>query len=252
MADIIQKYSEGKPVLVFCQTQKGTINCAKQLINDVTVNKMPIIGISSTQEKLKLETLSSRISNKTLSSMVKYGIGFHNAGLSLNDRQLVEEGFKTSLIRIVCTTSTLAQGVNLPARLVIIKSTNCYRGPKIGYTEYNKMEIDQMVGRAGRPQYDTKGVAIIMTEKEKVDKFNELSSTMIESHLKDNIVEHINAEISTGTIVDINSAVNWIKNTFMYVRMKNNPNKFGIKVFQIHHFKKFLDYGDGIYFTLRI
>ena len=231
VADIIQKYSEGKPVLVFCQTQKGTINCAKQLINDVTVNKIPIIGISSTQEKLKLETLSSRISNKTLSSMVKYGIGFHNAGLSLNDRQLVEEGFKTSLIRIVCTTSTLAQGVNLPARLVIIKSTNCYRGPKIGYTEYNKMEIDQMVGRAGRPQYDTKGVAIIMTEKEKVDKFNELSSTMIESHLKDNIVEHINAEISTGTIVDINSAVNWIKNTFMYVRMKNNPNKFGIKAY---------------------
>ena len=230
VGDLIQKYSEGKPVLVFCQTQKGTINCGKQLINDISSNKISILRINSSQEKLKLESLSVRISNKSLSAMVKLGIGFHNAGLSLSDRQLVEEGFKSQLIKVVCTTSTLAQGVNLPARLVIIKSTNCYRGPKLGYTEYNKMEIDQMVGRAGRPQYDTKGIAIIMTEKEKVNQFNELSSTMIESHLRENIVEHINAEIATGTIIDINSAVNWIKNTFMYVRMKNNPTIFGIKV----------------------
>jgi ATP-dependent DNA helicase HFM1/MER3 len=71
---------------------------------------------------------------------------------------------------VICTTSTLAQGVNLPARLVIIKSTFCYRGANVGYTEYNKIEIDQMVGRAGRPQYDTKGIAVIMTEKHNIEK----------------------------------------------------------------------------------
>ena len=53
---------------------------------------------------------------------------------------------------------------------MIIKSTFCYRGAKVGYTEYNKLEIEQMVGRAGRPQYDTKGIAVIMTEKHNVDK----------------------------------------------------------------------------------
>jgi ATP-dependent DNA helicase HFM1/MER3 len=52
----------------------------------------------------------------------------------------------------------------------VIKSTFCYRGTKTGYTEYNRLEIEQMVGRAGRPQYDTKGIAIIMTEKHNVDK----------------------------------------------------------------------------------
>lgn len=62
--------------------------------------------------------------------------------------------------------------MNLPARLVVIKSTFCYRGPKVGYTEYNKMEIDQMVGRAGRPQYDNKGIAVIMTDKMNVEKVN--------------------------------------------------------------------------------
>ncbi len=83
---------------------------------------------------------------------------------------IVEDNFKEGKIRTICTTSTLAQGVNLPARLVVIKSTYCYKGPKVGYVDYNKIEIDQMIGRAGRPQYDNKGVGVIMTEKENVEK----------------------------------------------------------------------------------
>jgi ATP-dependent DNA helicase HFM1/MER3 len=230
IANLIQNYSEGKSSLIFCQTQKGTINCAKQLVNDFNLGKLTSISSLITKEdKKKLENLSFKISNKNLSQCIKYGIAFHNGGLNSNDRNLIENNFKDNLIKIICTTSTLAQGVNLPARLVIIKSTNCYRGNKIGYSEYNKIEIDQMIGRAGRIQFEKKGIAIIMTEKEKVEKFSELSYSLIESHLKENIVEHINAEIASGIIVDVDSALNWVKNTFMYVRMKNNPAKFGIK-----------------------
>ncbi len=230
IANLIQNYSEGKSSLIFCQTQKGTINCAKQLVSDFNLGKLTSISSLMTKEdKRNLETLSYKISNKNLSQCIKYGIAFHNGGLNSNDRNLIENNFKDNLIKIICTTSTLAQGVNLPARLVIIKSTNCYRGNKIGYSEYNKIEIDQMIGRAGRIQFEKKGIAIIMTEKEKVEKFSELSFSLIESHLKENIVEHINAEIASGIIVDVDSALNWVKNTFMYVRMKNNPAKFGIK-----------------------
>ena len=231
IANLIQNYSEGKSSLIFCQTQKGTINCAKQLVNDFNLGKLTSISSLITKEdKKKLENLSFKISNKNLSQCIKYGIAFHNGGLNSNDRNLIENNFKDNLIKIICTTSTLAQGVNLPARLVIIKSTNCYRGNKIGYSEYNKIEIDQMIGRAGRIQFEKKGIAIIMTEKEKVEKFSELSYSLIESHLKENIVEHINAEISSGIIDDIESALNWVKNSFMYIRMKNNPVKFGIKI----------------------
>ena len=228
ISSIIEKYSEGKPTLIFCQTQKGTINSAKQLVNDYHEGKLLCMKLDIQTKKI-LNQISTSINNKQLSNFVKFGIAFHNAGLSLNDRQIIEENFKLNAIKIICTTSTLSQGVNLPARLVIIKSTNCYRGHNIGYCEYNKMEIDQMCGRAGRPQYDNKGIAIIMTESYKKDKFENLSNEKIESHLKLNIVEHINAEIATGIIKDIETGLIWIKNTFMYIRMIKEPSKFGIK-----------------------
>ena len=228
VSSIIEKYSEGKPTLIFCQTQKGSINSAKQLMQDYQEGKLMSMKLDPNTKRI-LDQISSSINNKQLSTLVKFGIAFHNAGLSLNDRQIIEDNFKINAIKIICTTSTLSQGVNLPARLVIIKSTNCYKGHNIGYSEYTKMEIDQMCGRAGRPQFDNKGIAVIMTESYKTEKFEGIGNEKIESHLKPNIVEHINAEIATGIINDMDTALIWIKNTFMYVRMTKEPTIFGIK-----------------------
>lgn len=229
LADLIIKYSDNRPSLIFCQTQKGTIVAAQQLLTDL--GKGNYMNHGSSEDLMQLMSISQRVKDKSLSDLVRHGIAFHNGSLCSEDRQLVEENYKKGLLKIICTTSTLAQGVNLPARLVIIKSTMCYRGPKVGYNEYTKMEIDQMIGRAGRPQFDTKGVAIIMTEKSNVDKYlNQTTEKQaIDSHLKENIIEHINAEISQGTITDVESALIWLKNTFMYIRMKYHPEKYNIK-----------------------
>jgi ATP-dependent DNA helicase HFM1/MER3 len=62
-------------------------------------------------------------------------------------------------------------GVNLPARLVVIKSTICYRGAERGYEEYSRAEIEQIVGRAGRVQYETQGIAVIMTTINNIQKY---------------------------------------------------------------------------------
>ncbi|KAI8809780.1 P-loop containing nucleoside triphosphate hydrolase protein [Cladochytrium replicatum] len=108
------------------------------------------------------------------------------AGMSINDRQAIEQAFINCTVSVICTTSTLAVGVNLPAHLVIIKGTLSFNNGKS--IEYSELDIAQMIGRAGRPQFDNSGVAIIMTENSCVEKYKRLvsGSQTIESSVQKN------------------------------------------------------------------
>jgi len=226
LVEIIRKFSSGKPTLVFCQTQKGTISACEQILIDLNVKEL----IKNEAHFQRLVESSHSISDKNLQRFVCHGIGFHNAGMTYEDRKLIEELFIEGYISVICTTSTLAMGVNLPARLVIIKSTLCYRGAGIGYTEYSPLEIEQMMGRAGRPQFDTHGVVVIMTDKKNVEKYRKqyIEKEDLESHFFDQIAEHINAEISLKSIRSVDASVSYLKSTFFFVRMKKNPFKYGL------------------------
>ena len=68
--------------------------------------------------------------------MVTSGVAYHNASLTIEDRNYIIEQFLKHNIKVICTTSTLSQGMNLPARLVIIKGTVTYRGSGKGYEQY--------------------------------------------------------------------------------------------------------------------
>lgn len=97
--------------------------------------------------------------------LISIGVAYHTAGMKLNDRKVVEDLFIKQYIRVLCATSTLAMGVNLPAHLVVIKSTQQYE-QGMGYKEMSLLNVCQMLGRAGRPQFDTSARAIIMTTPE--------------------------------------------------------------------------------------
>jgi ATP-dependent DNA helicase HFM1/MER3 len=86
--------------------------------------------------------------------------------MDYNDRISVERGFLDGGLTVICCTSTLAVGVNLPCHLVIIKNTVSWKDH--GTAEYSDLDIMQMLGRAGRPQFDDSGVAVIMTRSHKV------------------------------------------------------------------------------------
>lgn len=88
-------------------------------------------------------------------------MGFHNAGLSSEDRSLVEKTFNQGDLRVLVCTSTLAMGVNLPAYLVVVRGTTMITGGICG--QYSAARIHQMIGRAGRPGLEGSGKAIIMT-----------------------------------------------------------------------------------------
>ena len=81
--------------------------------------------------------------------------------------QHLESWVMTVGLQVLCTTSTLAVGVNLPARLVVLRGTRRWSseaGEASGYKEYDRSTCLQMIGRAGRPQFDTHGTAVIMTQ----------------------------------------------------------------------------------------
>ncbi|KAM9845417.1 putative ATP-dependent DNA helicase HFM1 [Aulostomus maculatus] len=220
MANIIQTYSDQKPALVFCSTRKGTQQSAAVLAKDSRF-------IMRTEHKQRLMKYAQSIVDSKLRDLVLLGVGYHHAGVDVSDRKLIEKAFMVGDLPVLFTTRTLAMGVNLPAHLVVIKSTMQYVAGSC--EEYSETDLLQMIGRAGRPQFDTSATAVIMTKMQTKDKYMTLMNGMeiIESSLHCHLVEHLNAEIVLRTISDVNMALDWIRSTFLYIRALKNPSYYG-------------------------
>ncbi|KEG07272.1 RNA helicase [Trypanosoma grayi] len=150
--------------------------------------------------------------------------------MSMNDRFLVERMFKEHYVSVICTTTTLALGVNLPAHLVIIKGTTFFKSGR--REDLPLSEVAQMSGRAGRPGLDTHGVALVLTTEDKAALYEPLrhgdSCTTVESRLHQKMVEHVNAEVALRTIHSFALGVEWIKTTFLWIRLRRCPRHYGI------------------------
>lgn len=96
-----------------------------------------------------------------------FGVGLHHAGLSDHDRNTVEELFVSQRIMVLVCTSTLAWGVNFPARLVVVKGTEFFDAKLCRYVDFPVTDVLQMMGRAGRPQFDSKGIACVFVHAPK-------------------------------------------------------------------------------------
>ena len=165
----------------------------------------------------------------TCPALLPAGVAFHHAGINQDDRQAVEQGFINGNINVICSTSTLTVGVNLPCYMVILQGTTTYgdAGPQ----EYSDLEIMQMLGRAGRPQYENSACAAILTREEKADRYRKIVSgqDLLESTLHRNLIEHLNAEIGLGTIFNLESAKRWLASTFLRVRLQKNPDHYQLQ-----------------------
>jgi helicase len=129
-----------------------------------------ILNLLKQSEREELEKISKKILEhnehtelvKTLAELVKKGVAFHHAGLNPNCRQTVETEFRNGRIKLLAATPTLAAGVNLPARRVVISSISRYNSRVGANRPISVLEYKQLCGRAGRPQYDDYGEAIIV------------------------------------------------------------------------------------------
>ncbi len=158
---VIDTLEEGGQCLVFESSRKNCVGFAKKL--DRHVDKL-----LSKQERNVLDKIVDAVietseteASKVLAQCIRNGVAFHHAGLNSAHRRLVEDGFRENMIKVICSTPTLAAGLNLPARRVVIRSYKRYDS-NFGMQPIPVLEYKQMAGRAGRPHLDPYGESVLI------------------------------------------------------------------------------------------
>ena len=211
--------------LVFVASRQDTVQAAEKARDELTERDIPV-GVRGDYDA---HQDADAFENDTLRKSVIDGVGFHHAGLSRADKNRVEEWFRDGRLDVLFSTSTLAWGVNLPARCVVIRDTRRH-DPLEGETEMSPLDVLQMLGRAGRPGYDDRGYAWVVCDGSSAKRYKDLltEGKRIESRLADgddpgadDLTAHLNAEIALGNVRDIDDAMGWLETTFYYVRAGN-------------------------------
>ena len=228
-ANIVRCLKMGKQVLVFVHKRNATYNTAKDLIKILQEHKKDK-DLFECMDRYRVNREVDACGNKFIKELFMHGYGIHHAGMQRRDRNLSEKLFEKGFIKVLCTTATLAWGVNLPAYCTIIKGTQIYDGNAGQFKDIGIFDVQQIFGRAGRPQYDVEGEGIICTTSNKVDDYVQMMSNEkdIESHLHLKLEDCLNAEIAIGTVTNISEAIQWLKFTYFWIRLKRNPRYYGV------------------------
>lgn len=150
--------AEGGQCLVFVSSRRNAEAFAKRAAAAIKSEDPALVAYSE-----KIQRGAETDMGKSLASCVARGAAFHHAGLGRPERSVVEEGFRKGLIKCISSTPTLAAGLNLPARRVIIRDYNRFTAGE-GMQPIPASEYHQMAGRAGRPRLDPYGEAVLIAK----------------------------------------------------------------------------------------
>lgn len=236
----IRSHSPAKPVLIFVSSRRQTRLTALELIAFLATEEDPKQWLN--MDEREMENIIGTIRDSNLKLTLAFGIGMHHAGLHERDRKTVEELFVNCKIQVLIATSTLAWGVNFPAHLVIIKGTEYYDGKTRRYVDFPITDVLQMMGRAGRPQFDDQGKAVILVHDIKKDFYKKFlyEPFPVESSLLGVLSDHLNAEIAGGTITSKQDAMDYITWTYFFRRLIMNPSYYNLSDVSHDSVNKFL------------
>lgn len=237
----IRLYSPEKPALIFVSSRRQTRLTAQDLITYLSGKENPRQWLHMNEQEI--QHIIQHIKDPNLKLFLLFGIGTHHAGLEENDRKIIEKLFTQQKIQVLIATATLAWGVNFPAHLVVVKGTEYFDGKKRGYTDMPVTDVLQMVGRAGRPQYDDHGVAVVLVHDIKKNFYKRFlyEPFPIESNLLSVFSEHINAEISAGTCSTKLKIFEYLTWTFFYQRLAQSPSFYNLKSLEFDAVKDYLN-----------
>ena len=213
--------------LIFVSTRRSAQSLARKLSERI-VKKWTREKNEKINEFSDLRTEVASLGDESsisdsLESSIQGGVVFHHAGLNSKQRKFIEESFRKKKILCIVATPTLASGINLPARRVIIRDLKRFEN---GMSRWlSVMEVQQMLGRAGRPRFDNIGEAWLHCKGERsFEKADEISERFIHGNPEDVISKlssenalriHILAMISTGGVNNRFSISKFFKNTFL-------------------------------------
>ncbi len=167
LADVVcDTLEEDGQVLIFVSSRRSTVSVAKKLARFLR----PFLRENALPQLTKIAKKMSAgpsvpEASRTLARVVANGAAFHHAGLDNSERALVEDAFKANMLKVIVATPTLAAGVNLPARRVVIRDYRRFE-QNLGSYPIPVLEYKQMAGRAGRPKYDTYGEAVLIARSD--------------------------------------------------------------------------------------
>ncbi len=247
---VLDTIKENGQVLVFVNTRRSTQATAARIAQAVyprlsQAEKKALAPIARKIEGSRTE--ATKICQK-LAAAVKHGVAFHHAGLRREQRKLVEDAYRNNLIKVICTTPTLAAGVNLPARRAIIRDYRRYEAG-LGSCRIAVFEYKQMCGRAGRPQYDEYGEAILIarSDQESESLFEEFilaEPEPITSKLENEsaLRTHLLSSIASGYIRDERGMMEFLRHTFFACQKESQDLYYIIdKIMDFLHKEKMIE-----------
>jgi activating signal cointegrator complex subunit 3 len=229
---LVESVRRGHQCMVFVHSRKNTGRLAEVLLeiaakrNESALFERPLLQPGAPVYRAEVQ----KVKSAQLRNLIPRGFGIHNAGLLRPDRRVAEKLFEEGHLTVLVSTATLAWGVNLPAHTVIICGTQLYDASQGRFVELGMLDVQQIFGRAGRPQYDTSGEGIIITELEQMTHYLRLMTHQlpIESRFVEHLEDHLNAEVVLGTVTDVDEAVRWLSYTYLHTRMLANPLAYGV------------------------
>ncbi len=238
----------GGQTLVFVSTRRYTESQAEKLISAASSASVEV------PEKEDIGDIGEDRTAERLMKCLKAGVAFHHAGLSPVQRKTVERLFRERKISVIVATPTLAAGINLPAKTVIVRDTKRYDVSGYGWASLPVMEVEQMLGRAGRPKYDREGEGIIVAKvRDDVERLRkdylESDSEPVMSSLgsEDSLRTHTLALISTFGISSEEELYEFYASTF-YGR-QNSVTRLEKSIWKVLQFlfdNDLIEMGNGV------
>lgn len=237
----ICQFAPESSALIFVSSRKQTRITGYELMKFLLSENSPQKWVHC--DSTELESIKSCLIDQDLVQLLSFGIGMHHAGLTDSDRQIVERLYVQQKIQVLIATATLAWGVNFPARLVIVKGTEYFDGATKRYIDMPVTDVIQMVGRAGRPQFDTTGFACVFVQENKKNFYRKFlfEPFPVESSLVQLLPDHVNAEIANGNITTKSQLIQFIQSTFYYRRLLVNPSYYQMESTVEEHISQLAD-----------